>query len=67
MTTRLKGFTVVLNNDIREDDAEQIIRAIQMIKGVQNVVPVETNPDDYINRSQIRHELYNKILKVLDE
>ena len=35
MTDRFKGLTVVLDRDIREDDAEYIIKTISMIKGVQ--------------------------------
>lgn len=34
MTDRLKGFIVTLTTDIREDDAESIVQAIKMIKGV---------------------------------
>ena len=32
MTTRLKGFTVALEQDIREDDAEAIKNAIESLR-----------------------------------
>jgi hypothetical protein len=31
MTTRLKGFVVVLDRDYREDDVEEIRRALLMV------------------------------------
>lgn len=40
MTDRHSGYLVVLDHDIREDDAEHIINAIRMVKGVQDVQPV---------------------------
>jgi len=40
MTDRHSGYVVTLSRDIREDDAEQIINAIGMIKGVLSVAPV---------------------------
>jgi hypothetical protein len=64
MTTRLKGVTVAFNNDIREDDAESILKAIRMIKGVLDVKPIEFSSDDYIIESRIRNEYQNKILEI---
>lgn len=40
MTDRYDGFTVVLDRAMRSDDAEHIINAIQMIKGVADVRPI---------------------------
>lgn len=40
MTDRHSGYLVVLDHDIREDDAEHIIHAIRMVKGVLNVQPI---------------------------
>ena len=37
MTDRIKGLTVTLDPDIREDDAQAIIDAIKMVKGVGDV------------------------------
>lgn len=41
MTARFSGFQVTLAADIREDDAEHIINAIRMLKGVCDVRPLE--------------------------
>jgi hypothetical protein len=40
MTDSHAGYIVVLDHDVREDDAEWIINAIRMIKGVIRVSPV---------------------------
>jgi 3,4-dihydroxy-2-butanone 4-phosphate synthase len=41
MTTRHGGYVVVLEDDIREDDAKLIINALKCIKGVLSVQPIE--------------------------
>lgn len=65
MTTRLKGFLITLDEDIRDDDAEPIKQAIEMIRHVASCVPVPTNCDDYINRDMARTELEKKLFDVL--
>lgn len=44
MTDRYSGFAVVLERDIREDDAQAIIDAIKMIRGVAAVEPAIASP-----------------------
>lgn len=67
MTDRLKGFVVTLDEDIREDDAEDILNAIRMVKHVQSVEPITANFEDRMNRSRVRHHLLDKILDVIRE
>lgn len=67
MTDRLKGFTVVLEQDMRDDDAEVIKRAILALRFVEAVVPIETVPEDYFSRTRIRRELIDKLFKALEE
>ncbi len=62
MTTRLKGFTVILQDDIREDNSEYIINAIKMIKGVQQVLPVEQCHRDNMAESKVRMDIYREII-----
>ncbi len=57
MTTRLNGLVVAFENDIREDDAQSIIEAILMIKGVSSVTTNSVQPDDYILSSRIKTEI----------
>lgn len=37
MTDRIKGLTITLESNIRDDDAINIVNAIMMIKGVLDV------------------------------
>jgi len=64
MTDRLKGLVVAFETDIREDDAQCIIDAILMIKGVCGVSMHVSNPDDYMNRMLIKQEVRDKLLQL---
>lgn len=66
MTERVKGFIVVLDKDIRIDDAENTINAIRMIKGVTSVEPSVVEPNDLFNRSRIRFEFLNKFMELME-
>lgn len=66
MTDRLKGLTVLLDRDIREDDAAPIIAAIQMIKGVASVQTHVADPDHYLAVETARWELRKEIWKVVN-
>jgi len=62
MTERFSGFQVVLDQDIREDDAEAIITAIRMIKHVVSVKPITVEfgaPE--VMRTKI--EIHKKLLE----
>lgn len=67
MTDRIKGFYVSLDRDYREDDVQEIINAVNMIKGVQNTSMSVVNSDDWMNRSRIGYEFQSKILDALKE
>jgi hypothetical protein len=43
MTDRHAGYLVTLDEDIREDDAQDLITAIEMLRGVLNVTPVTSD------------------------
>jgi hypothetical protein len=67
MTDRLGGLIVTFNQDYREDDAEDIIKAISMVKGVAEVSPIVTDASDHINRTQIRLEIADKVYSALHD
>jgi hypothetical protein len=67
MTDRLKGLVVVLDKDIRVDDAEEIINAIKMIKGVADVQGSVANYNDYMNRSRVDREWKERLWKMIRE
>lgn len=65
MTTRIKGFAVALTGDLRADDAEEIRRALSMVRGVVSVDVVEGDASDWMNREMVRHELTAAIFAAL--
>lgn len=67
MTDRIKGFTVTLEKDIREDDVEVITQAISMIKGVANVEPSISTIEDQFARQRVKSELREKFWKFYQE
>jgi hypothetical protein len=67
MTDRVKGFTVTLERDIREDDFQRIKEAVEMIYGVQHVEPSIVTHEDHMNRERLKRDIVRNILKVIDE
>ena len=65
MTDRYNAFLVILEHDIRSDDAEATINAIRQIKGVLNVQPHVADFDEAIAESRIRNELHKKLFRVI--
>jgi len=65
MTDRLNGFIVVLEQPTRDDDAQHIIQAIQMIKGVACVLPEVEDAKTMMVRYQVKTELRAKLLEVV--
>jgi hypothetical protein len=62
MTDRL---TVVLEKDIRDDDAQPLIEAIKQMRGVLDVQPLMANIESYIAQSRARAELGQKLWDIL--
>lgn len=69
MTTRYSGFVVTLTDDIREDDAEAIVTALRMVKGVASVEPVVASSETWkqVAEARARTEVRALLLKALDE
>lgn len=66
MTDRFSTLTVVLDRDIREDDAEFIINAIRMIKGVADVSGNVSDLSEYLAMTRLKKELQSKINQFFD-
>ncbi len=62
MTDRIKGLTVALTHDIRDDDCETIIHAIAMIKGVEKVEMHVADTVDWMARAHVRYELRDIVI-----
>lgn len=64
MTDRYHSLTVVLEHDLREDDAEPLMNAIKMLKGV---IDVSGNVTDIITltaQARARSEIGVKLLDI---
>lgn len=66
MTDRIKGFIVTLNDDVRDDDVEPILTALQMVRCVADVSPLVANIDDHMARSRVRSEVQRKIYDAIE-
>lgn len=65
MTNRYHALTVVLEKDMRDDDAKCLIEAIKMIKGVCNVKPIVSDPISWMAEERARRELGQKLLEIV--
>lgn len=67
MTDRFAGFIVTLHKDIRDDDAEAIIAALRMIKGVASVDPVPASAELHIATLRADQAWRNRIMDLLTD
>lgn len=65
MTDRFAGYVVVLEDNIRSDDAEVITKAIEQLRGVLKVTPVIRTPEIHIAEERVRNELGQKLLQIV--
>lgn len=64
MTDRYHSLTVVLKDDIRDDDAKPLIDAILMLKGVLSVTGGVSSFDSHMALERARMEIGNKLLEI---
>lgn len=68
MTDRIASFTVILEREMRDDDAEVIAQAIGRLRGVLEVRPGEVvSTDHVIAKAQARGEILARIQKAMDD
>ncbi|WP_433730791.1 hypothetical protein ACQP2Y_21025 [Actinoplanes sp. CA-051413] len=67
MTDRHAGYLVVLAEDLRDDDAEEILTALRMVRGVQSVAPVVANIDQRIAQSRADTAWRERIYTMLEK
>jgi hypothetical protein len=67
MTDRYNALTVVLERDIRDDDAEQILAAIRCLRGVLSVTGNVVDIADHVARERAVSEIGEKLWRVLHE
>ena len=65
MTDKINSLIVTLEKDMREDDAQEIISAVSMIKGVLSVKPNIALPiDEHVAKERLKTDLFLKISHV---
>jgi hypothetical protein len=67
MTDRINAYTVVLDRDVREDDAEDIATALRMVRGVLSVTPNVAKLGDYIAIERAKNTLRERLFAVVAE
>ena len=68
MTDRHKGYIVVLEENIREDDAAaSVLLALRAIRGVMDVRPVVSEAGDAITRGRFQNEIRGKLYEFMRE
>ena len=65
MSDRYNSLTVILDKDYRDDDSDNIINAIKMIKGVLKVKPKVADIESHVAEARVKQELIDKLWKVL--
>lgn len=65
MTDRHTAYIVILQNPIREDDADATIMALNMVKGVLTVEPVVEDVTHVVATARAEHDLGQRILKAV--
>lgn len=67
MTDRFKGFLVTLDKEIRDDDAEPILTALKMVKGVFSVKPYVNGAEDWMMYEKGKHDAGMEMHKCVSE
>ena len=65
MSSSYHSFCVVLEKDVKDEDADRIESAIRMIKGVIDVKRNVSDASDYVAAFRAKHEIAQKVLEVL--
>lgn len=65
MTDRLNTITVVLEKEMRDDDAEAILAAIRQIRGVLDAKGNVSDMTEWMAESRARRELGEKLLAII--
>jgi hypothetical protein len=67
MTDRLNSFTVILEEDTRDDGAEPLMNAIRQLRGVLSVEGNVVDVDSHVAEDRARAQLLVKLFAVLEK
>lgn len=65
MSNCYNSIGVILEKDIQDDDAECVLNAIKMIKGVLSCEPNVTDFQSIVAEVRVRNNIANKLREVL--
>jgi hypothetical protein len=65
MTDRYDALVIVLDGDVRSDDAKTLIEAIGLLRGVVSVEPHVRQIEQCIGEARIRRDLENRLWAAL--
>ena len=65
MTDRFNKLVVVLDKDLREDDAEPLMNAIRQMRGVLSVEGNVVTTGDHVATVRVKHELSQKVFEFI--
>ena len=67
MTDRYNAVTVVLDRDIREDDATGLLAAIAQLRGVLSVTPHVVDVESLVAEERVRHRYRQRVARLLEQ
>jgi hypothetical protein len=65
MTDRVHSLTVVLEQDVREDDVQSLTKAIHMMRGVLSVTNEVADLNSHMAEERAKFALGQQLLKVV--
>ena len=66
MTNRISSFLVVLDEDISEEEANQVLAVLRMLKGVISVTPNVVDVQDMVARERVRISITRDVEMALE-
>jgi len=67
MSDRYHSLTVALERDIRDDEAEYLMDAIKLLRGVMDVTGNVTDPPSYTAHVRITHKVTQQLQDLIKE
>ena len=65
MSDRYNYLTVILEKDLKDEDAEPLMEAIKQFRGVLTVKPNVSNANALLAEERARHDLGEKLWHIL--
>lgn len=67
MTDRVKGLSIILRKDIREDDVEPLIMMLRMFPFVADVTMELATSQDYFVEQRVKQKMREDVMDALNK